>query len=79
MLLQEHGEILQMYYKKVLIPSNSYFQILFIHFREKGKEGGRGEERERNISLMFYLLTHSLVASCVCPDRRLNPQPWHIN
>ena len=26
------------------------------------------EGRERNIDLLFYLLMHSLVDSCMCPD-----------
>lgn len=25
-------------------------------------------ERERNISPLFYLVVHSLVATCMCPD-----------
>ena len=43
----------------------------------KGKrEGGReGRERERNIDLLFHLSMHPMVASCMCPDQGLNPQP----
>ena len=42
--------------------------FLFIHFRE----------RVRNIHLLFHLFMHSLIASCMCPDWRSNPQPWLI-
>ena len=50
------------------------FNISFIDLgtREEGRE------RERNVDLLFHLLVHSLVASCMCPDQRLNLQPWHI-
>ena len=34
--------------------------------------------RERNINLLFYLCMHSLVDSCMCPDRVWNPQRWCI-
>ena len=33
---------------------------------------------ERNIDLLFHLLVHSLVDSCICPDPGLNPQPLHM-
>ena len=39
---------------------------------------GREKEKERNINLLFHLLIHSLVDSCMCPDQESNPQPWHI-
>ena len=35
-------------------------------------------ESERNIHLFFYLFMHSLVDSCMCPGRGLNPQPWRM-
>ena len=35
-------------------------------------------ERERLINLLFHLLMHSLVDSCMCPERELNPPPWHV-
>ena len=35
-------------------------------------------EREKHIGLLFHLLMHSLVDSCMCPDRRSNPHPWRI-
>ena len=44
-----------------------YFFCNVIDFRERG----------RNINLLFHLLMHSLVDSCVYPDRGSNPQPWH--
>ena len=43
---------------------------------ERKSEGER--ERERNISLLFHLVMHSLVASCMCPDQRSNLQAWHV-
>ena len=33
--------------------------------------------RERDIDLLFHLFMHSLVDSCMCPDRGSNTQPWH--
>lgn len=39
-----------------------------------GREGKR--QRERNIDLLSYLLMHSWVNSCMCPDYESNPQPW---
>ena len=45
------------------------YSNLFILEREKGRE------RERNISLLFYLFMHSWVDSCMCPDQALNLQP----
>ena len=47
----------------------------------------RKEERERkshhfvvtiNIDLLFHSCMHSLVDSCMCPERELNLQPWCI-
>ena len=35
-------------------------------------------EREGHIALLFHLLMHSLVDSCMCPDRGWKPRPWHI-
>lgn len=34
--------------------------------------------RERNIDLLLHLVMHSLIASCMYPDWRSEPQPWHI-
>ena len=55
-----------------------FYKILFIDFREMrgGKEGEKA--RERNIDLFFHLFMYSLVASCMCPDWRLNLQPWCV-
>lgn len=36
------------------------------------------ERRERNINLLFYLLTHSFIGWCMCPDYRWNSKPWCI-
>ena len=40
-------------------------------FRQRERE----EERqwERNIDLLFHFFMYSLIGSCTCPDRRLNP------
>ena len=35
-------------------------------------------ERERDINLLFHLLVHALVDSCMCPDPRLDQQPRRI-
>ena len=45
--------------------------------REREREGGREREGERNNDLLFHLFMHSLVASYMYPDWRLNPQLWH--
>ena len=42
------------------------FFLLFSDFKE------RKRERMRNIDLLFHLLMHSLVDSCMCPDLGLN-------
>ena len=40
-------------------------ELLFIDwFLEREEEG----EKERDIDLLFYLLMHPLVDSCICPD-----------
>ena len=44
-------------------------KFLFIDFRK------REERRERNIDLLFHLLMHSLVDSCMRPDWGSNLQP----
>ena len=46
--------------------------------RERERERQRERERNRNPDLLFHLFTHSLVASCVCPDWESNPQFWRI-
>ena len=46
--------------------------INYFIFREREKGDG---ERE-NTDLLFRLLMHSLVDSCLCPHQELNPQPW---
>lgn len=33
-------------------------------------------EQHRSVIL---LIVHSLVASCTCPDQRLNLKPWHTD
>ena len=38
------------------------------HFKKVDVRGRKGE-RERNINLSFHLVVHSLVDSCMCPDR----------
>ena len=48
-------------------------RVVFVLFFSEG-EG----ERERNIDLLSHLFMHSLVASCMYPDQRLNLQPWPI-
>ena len=32
-------------------------------------------ERKKKHQLLFHLFMHALVASCMCPDGRLNPHP----
>ena len=46
----------------------SFFKI---DFRERGKGWG-----ERDISLLFHLIMHSLVDCHMYPDQGWNPQPW---
>ena len=38
-----------------------------------GRQRERERERERDVNVLFHLWTHSLVASCVCPDRGQTP------
>ena len=45
--------------------------LLKIDFRRWGEERERGE-RERDIDLLFHLLMHSSVDSCMCPDQTRN-------
>ena len=47
-----------------------------IDLREGEKE--RGRKRKTGIDLLFCLLMHSWVDSCMCPSQGLNPQPWHM-
>ena len=53
--------------------SSAFFSFLFFFRRffywlilDSERKGGI--ERERNINLLFHLLMHSLVDSCMCPD-----------
>ena len=47
--------------------------------RKRGRwERGRKREGERDLNLLFHLFIHSLVDSCMCPDRGLNRQLWRI-
>ena len=64
-----------------------YQKNVLIDFRERGRKRGKGRKerqsgemgggregwRERNIDLLFYLLVHSVVASCMSPAWGLNP------
>ena len=56
-----------------------YILKTFTDFRERerkgGWEGGGEGGRERDIDLLFHLVMHLLVASCMCSDQRLNLQP----
>ena len=51
--------------------SNLHLSLLF--FKKKNIDWF-----ERNIDLLSHLLMHSLVDTCMCPDWKLNPQPWWI-
>ena len=44
------------------------FKIFNLLILEK-KAGGE-REKKREIDLLFHLFTHSLVASCMCPERK---------
>ena len=59
-------------------PHASFLIVNFMYwfYREEGKE--TGGDRKRNIDLLFHLLMHSLVASCMCLDWGSNLQPWHV-
>ena len=52
----------------------------FLHFFERERKGERETKREKeeNIDQFLHLFMHSLVASYMCPDQTLKPQPWHI-
>ena len=49
------------------------FVFFFESERKREKGGGEGET-----DLLFHLLVHSLVQSCMCPDQVSNPWPWCI-
>ena len=57
---------------QIFIKMRKYFLFIFIDFREQE------ERKKRNIKLLSHLFMHSLVDSCIYPDRGLNLQPWHI-
>ena len=57
-----------------LLQQQGFLAFVFfflIDFRDRERE----RERE-NTDLLLYLLMHSLVDSCMCPDQGQNPQPW---
>ena len=51
----------------------NFLKIIFIVFKFYllilEKERGRVRKRERHVFLLFPLLMHSLVDSCICPDQ----------
>ena len=56
-----------------------FFKFIDLREREKERVGGGGSrEKVRETDLLFHLLMHSLVDSCMCPDQESNTQPWHI-
>ena len=59
-----------------LIPflNLAFKKIIFIYYIDLR---GRGKEGEMSICFS-HLFMHSLVDSCVCPDWRSDPRPWHI-
>ena len=44
---------------------------LFLGRKERG-------ERDQSFDLVSHFLMHSLVASYMCPEWKLNLQPWHV-
>ena len=54
--------------------------LKFIFLREKNKEKrGRKEEGGGGGSICCSTrIINSLVASCMCPDQRLNPKAWQV-
>ena len=63
-------------HETVFLFLNLKILYLLILEREKGRE--RKERRKRNISLLYHLLIHSLVDSCMWPDWGSNQQLWHM-
>ncbi|KAF6086265.1 hypothetical protein HJG60_008460 [Phyllostomus discolor] len=59
-------------------PQTLIAQLIFNTFFFNTKREERGERERRDVDLLFYLLTHSLVGSCMFPDWGLNLQPWCI-
>ena len=58
-----------LYFNNIMVLiSNTYF-----FFRERGEVGKK--ERERNIDMREK---HKLVASCMCPDWKLNQWPFNF-
>ena len=55
--------------------TNFYWLILE---RKRGRGRHRKKKREREISLLLHSFLHSLIHSCMCPERRWNPQPSWI-
>ena len=52
------------------------FFLIFIDFREEGKEGGRGRERE---TWIFVLLTYAVIGRFLyVPCLGIEPTNWNI-
>ena len=53
-------------------------KLFLFYFIDFFREREGGSKREKNINLLFHVLMHSLVDSCMCPDQGSNLQPWSI-
>ena len=53
-------------------------KTVFIDFTERKGEKNREIYIERNTDVLFHLMIYPPVDSCMCPDWRLNLQPWCI-
>ena len=64
------------FYIKLLSKNESvrWQHFLFIYLLKRERVRGGGERGGHD--LLFHVLMHSLVASCMCPDQGPNPQPW---
>ena len=69
-----HGFYSEFNGKSLLLSRNDIIQFTLFCIDSREREEGR--ERERD--LLFHLLMHSSVDSCICPDGGLNPQLWLI-
>ena len=57
---------------------NYIYLFLCIDLRQFERERMRQRERESHQFLLFHLIMHSFVDSCMSPDQGPNSQPWCI-
>lgn len=56
---------------------NHVISDIFLFFAFLVLEREKEREERENTDLLFHFMS-SLVSPCMCPDRELNLQSWHI-